>query len=86
MVRERCGAHPLPAMLDVGLNVTVNSDDPAYFDGYVGENYLQCDQAFGLGRAVLADLARNSVEASFLAPEAKAPLVERIAELSAESP
>jgi adenosine deaminase len=76
-------AHPLPALLEVGLNVTINSDDPAYFDGYVGENYLQCDQAFGLGRAVLAGLATNSIEAAFLPPDAKAPFVSRIADLAA---
>ena len=73
----------MPALLEVGSNVTVNSDDPAYFDGYVGENYLQCDQAFGLGRPVLAALATNSIEASFMAPEVKAPFVERIVELAA---
>ncbi len=70
-------------MLDVGLNVTINSDDPAYFDGYVGDNYLQCDQAFGLGRDVLASLATNSIEASFLPPATKAPLVARIGEMTA---
>jgi adenosine deaminase len=79
-------AHPLPAMLEVGLNVTINSDDPAYFDGYVAENYVQCDQAFGLGRSVMAGLATNSIEASFLAPEAKAPFLHRITELLSRGP
>ncbi len=78
-------AHPLPALLEVGLNVTINSDDPAYFGGYLGENYLQCEQAFGLGRAVLAGLAANSIEASFLPSEAKAPLLACIADLTASS-
>ncbi len=75
-------AHPLPALMEVGLNVTINSDDPAYFDGYVAENYVQCDQAFGLGREALAGLARNSIEASFLTPAAKERFVHRIRELT----
>lgn len=58
-------AHPLPAMLDAGLNVTINSDDPAYFGGYVDDNYRGLRDALGWGADVLADLARNSIEASF---------------------
>jgi adenosine deaminase len=60
--------HPLPAMLAAGLHVTVNSDDPAYFGGYAGENLAAVAEQFGLGAADLARLARNSVTGSF-APE-----------------
>jgi adenosine deaminase len=63
------GDHMLPGMLDAGLRVTVNSDDPAYFGGYVDDNLAALRQAFGYGNAQLAALARNSFDACF-APEA----------------
>lgn len=75
-------AHPVRAMLDVGLNVTINSDDPAYFDGYLVENYVQCDNAFDFGPRLLAELAANSIEASFMPAEAKPPFLKRISELT----
>lgn len=58
--------HPLPAMVEAGLKVTINSDDPAYFGGYVGDNYVGIAEALGFDRQVLADLAANSITASFL--------------------
>ncbi|GGY31421.1 adenosine deaminase [Streptomyces omiyaensis] len=58
--------HPLRAMLDAGLLVTVNSDDPAYFGGYVGDNYDGVRDALGLSPEQLRVLARHSFEASFL--------------------
>ena len=68
-VRLRCvdtmTAHPLPAMLDAGLLVTINSDDPAYFGGYVGDNYRAVQAAFGLSDADLSGLAANSFAAAF---------------------
>ena len=64
--------------MELGLFVTVNSDDPAYFGGYVNENYAAVQDALGLSRADLAALARNSIEASFLEPEAKRALVAEI--------
>jgi adenosine deaminase len=63
------GDHPLPRMLDAGLLATVNSDDPAYFGGYVDDNLAAVRDAFGYGDAQLAALARNSFDACF-APEA----------------
>jgi adenosine deaminase len=60
--------HPLPAMLDAGLLACVNSDDPAFFGGYLGENLQAVRDEFGLDDAALAGLARNSFDASF-APE-----------------
>jgi adenosine deaminase len=65
-VFERMEDHNLKRLLDAGLRVTVNSDDPAYFGGYVLENYLAVQEALGLTRADLATLARNSIEGSFL--------------------
>ncbi|YAL84327.1 adenosine deaminase [Dermacoccaceae bacterium W4C1] len=74
------GSHPLPAMLDAGLLVTLNSDDPAYFGGYIGQNYSATADALGLDDATLAQLARNSILASFLDDQATAPLLEQIDE------
>ncbi|HEV7138537.1 MAG TPA: adenosine deaminase [Steroidobacteraceae bacterium] len=70
-VFERIEDHNLKRLLEAGLRVTVNSDDPAYFGGYVLENYLAVERALGLTRAQLAILARNSIEGSFLDAEAK---------------
>ncbi len=66
--------HPLKRMLDLGLFVTVNSDDPAYFGGYVNENYIAVAEALKLSRIELAQLARNSIDASLLDMEAKSAL------------
>jgi adenine deaminase len=63
--------HPLRHMMERDLVVTLNSDDPAYFGGYVLENYLAIQRGLGLSYADLALLARNSFEASFLAPAVK---------------
>jgi adenosine deaminase len=68
-------AHPLPAMLDAGLMVTVNSDDPAYFGGYLDDNIAGVRATFGLDDAQVATLAANSIEASFLPPAQKARLL-----------
>jgi adenosine deaminase len=58
--------HPLPAMLDAGLLCTVNSDDPAYFGGYAGDNFDAVRRELGLPEERLRELARNSFLASFL--------------------
>ncbi|MFJ9242584.1 adenosine deaminase [Streptomyces sp. NPDC101776] len=58
--------HPLPAMLDAGLLCTVNSDDPAYFGGYAGDNFDAIREALHLTEDRLRELARNSFVASFL--------------------
>lgn len=58
--------HPLPAMLDAGLLVCVNSDDPAYFGGYLDANLAAVTDEFGLSEKQLSTLAANSIEASFL--------------------
>ena len=65
--------HNLKQMLDRGLCVTVNSDDPAYFGGYLLQNFLESAQALGLSRAELVTLARNSLEASFTTHAERAP-------------
>jgi adenosine deaminase len=65
-------SHNLKRMLDAGLNVTINSDDPAYFGGYVGDNYIETVKALGLGRDDVLTLARNSLESSFVSKDVKA--------------
>ena len=71
-------AHPLKMMLDRGLVVTVNSDDPAYFGGYVNDNYDAVRQALGLTDEELARIARNSFGASFLDDTTKAKYVAEV--------
>ena len=61
--------HNLPALLAAGLAVTINSDDPAYFGGYVVENWLRCFEALpALGAVEAFVMARNGFEASFVEP------------------
>ncbi|MFO0412496.1 MAG: adenosine deaminase [bacterium] len=70
--------HPVPEMLRRGLHVTLNSDDPAYFGGYVNENYRQLAAAVGLTREQVTQIARNSFEGSFLGEADKAARVEEV--------
>ena len=62
--------HPLRTMLALGLKATINSDDPAYFGGYLGQNWLETAEALSLTRAELVTLAKNSFTGSFLPPDA----------------
>ena len=81
-VVDRLADHNLKRLLDRGVRVSIHSDDPAYFGGYVGDNYLAAAEALGLSREDLVLLARNSIEASFLDDGAKAELLaelERVA-------
>jgi adenosine deaminase len=71
-------AHPIDKMLRAGLRVTINSDDPAYFGGYVNANYRAAAEGRGLGRAELATLARNSFLGSFLSEEEKSAHIARL--------
>ena len=63
--------HNLKQLLDAGLCVMLNSDDPAYFGGYVGDNFLECQRALNLDTDDIYALARNSFTASFLSEETK---------------
>lgn len=72
--------HPVPEMLRRGIHVTLNSDDPAYFGGYVNDNYRALAAATGLTQAQVTQIARNSFEGSFLDEADKAA---RIAEVNA---
>jgi adenosine deaminase len=70
--------HPLKRMLRRGLMVTVNSDDPAYFRGYVNDNYRAVADALDLGEDDLYRLARNSFEASFLPEREKRAMIRAL--------
>jgi adenosine deaminase len=72
--------HNLKQLLDAGLCVTINSDDPAYFGGYINENYFAVQEAFGLTKQELRKLARHSIQASFLSGERKARFLSEIDE------
>ena len=63
---------PVRRMLDAGLKVTINSDDPAYFGGYVNDNYRAVVEALDLSETQIVELARNSFTGSFLPPAAQA--------------
>jgi adenosine deaminase len=65
------GEHNLRRLLDAGLVATVNSDDPAYFGGYVNDNYIAAFEALPLDASHARQLARNSFAAAFLEPEQK---------------
>ena len=75
--------HPLKRLLDAGVHVTVNSDDPAYFDGYLAANYEAVQQALALDYDDIAALARNSITASWLPPERICDLLGEIDEFVA---
>lgn len=70
--------HPLKRMLDAGLLVTINSDDPAYFGGYLVDNYVEAALALDLTDEDVVTLAENSFRASFLDEEAKARHIEAV--------
>jgi adenosine deaminase len=73
-------SHNLRQLLDAGLVATVNSDDPAYFGGYMNENFLQIFAATGLNAQHAYTLARNSFEASFMDASDKQRCLERLNE------
>lgn len=63
--------HPLKKMLDLGLMVMINSDDPAYFGGYLNDNFYAVAEALDLSREDILTLARNSINASFIKEDLK---------------
>jgi adenosine deaminase len=68
--------HPFGALLRAGLKATINSDDPAYFGGYIGDNYVETQRALALSRGEMVQVARNSLEAAFVTDEERRALVE----------
>ena len=70
--------HPLRTMLANGLRVTINSDDPAYFGGYLNKNYNETQKALNLTREEIITLAKNSFEGSFLSDAEKRKQISAI--------
>ena len=70
--------HNLKELLQQGICVTLNSDDPAYFGGYVADNYQAAQSALDLTEQELYQIAKNSFQASFLSPEAKFKLIAEL--------
>ncbi|MGJ7456764.1 adenosine deaminase [Halomonas sp. MA07-2] len=79
-VVERLEDHPLPQLLEAGLRVTLNSDDPAYFGGGVLDNYLACQRAFGWDEATLIQLAGTAIEAAFVSDRRRLALHRQLAD------
>ncbi len=77
-VFETLARHNLRALLDAGLVATVNSDDPAYFGGYINRNFTETFAALSLDAGHARTLALNSFEASFAEPEAKRAYAEGV--------
>ncbi len=74
--------HPLKKMMDLGLKVTINSDDPAYFGGQVNQNYLEIQKALGLSKEDLVELAKNSFNYSLLPEEIKTEYIKLVDDFS----
>lgn len=77
--------HNLPQLLEAGLCATINSDDPAYFGGYMNDNFVQCQQALDLSNAQLLLLAENAIEASFVDDARKAALRASVATVAGDA-
>jgi len=77
-VVKRLEDHPLRRMLQAGLRATINSDDPAYFGGYLGDNYRAIQRALGFTREELTTLARNSFLGSFMTEAEKAAALAKL--------
>jgi adenosine deaminase len=77
-VVERLEDHAIKKMVDLGLLVSVNSDDPAYFDGYVADNYAAVAASFEFTARDIANLARNSITSSFMGIDRKRELLTEI--------
>ena len=74
-VFDKLDDHNLKVLLDKGLCVTINSDDPAYFGGYLTQNYVETSRCLGLTRSDIIQLARNAIEATLLCSKDKEALL-----------
>lgn len=79
-VVDRLADHPLPRLLEAGLNVCLNSDDPAYFGGGMLANFSACAETFGWDRGIFRALATNAVEAAFMDEARRRQLLAEIAD------
>lgn len=74
-------SHNIKKLFDMGIRVTINSDDPAYFGGYLLENYLQCKNSLGFSFSEICQIAKYSFEASFLSIQEKETYISEISEI-----
>jgi adenosine deaminase len=79
-VIQKMEDHPVAKMLDIGILATIHSDDPAYFGGYMNENYYETAMALNLSMNQIKQLALNGFEASWLGPEEKAKHIANVEE------
>ncbi|MEM9978001.1 MAG: adenosine deaminase [Cyanobacteria bacterium P01_D01_bin.2] len=77
-VFDRLEHHTLKPLLDAGVRVTINSDDPAYFDGYVAKNFQAAQAALALTQQQIYQLAKNSFEAAFISSAHKQTLIAEL--------
>jgi adenosine deaminase len=75
---ETMQAHNLKRLLDLGIRITINSDDPAYFGGYITENFLQAQRALMLDVGDIYRLSKNAILASFLGHSDKEKLLQEL--------
>ncbi|MCL7938933.1 adenosine deaminase [Halomonas sp. ATCH28] len=78
-VVPRMADHPLPQLLDTGLRLTLNSDDPAYFGGGMLANFEACHEAFGWSEEVFIQLAGTAIEAAFIGESRRLDLHRQLA-------
>ncbi|MDX5379332.1 MAG: adenosine deaminase [Halomonas sp.] len=79
-VVERIEDHPLPQLLDAGLRLTLNSDDPAYFGGGMLDNFMACHDAFGWSKETFIQLAGTAIEDAFMSDARRLELHRQLAE------
>jgi adenosine deaminase len=82
-VYEHMSQHPILELLDKGLMVTVNADDPSFFGGYLVKNYTQLSEHLGMTRQQATHLAANSLLASFVSDETKQEYLEELEDMVA---
>jgi adenine deaminase len=70
--------HPLKKLMDAGLHVTVNSDDPSYFRGYASDNLVECQRALGLTAEQIVSLVRNGFTAAFMTPAERTAALAKV--------
>lgn len=79
-VFKNMSEHTIKKMLDYGLNVTVNSDDPAYFGGYINDNFHAITQSLDLTKEDIIRLVKNSFNSSFISKEQKQQYLNQVDE------
>ena len=79
-------AHPLKVMLARGLKVTVNSDDPPYFGGYIGDNFIAVQKALCLDRSAVLAMTRHAIDGAFIDERRRAELHAELAGLASPAP